>query len=449
MYYKTRRGCKVVPIEPFVIMSGHDSSSGLTRFDTDALLLNRHGLDSHFGGRQSDRQITPCSDLVVVHNFTGQELVKVDPAGIRSTIPAEAMYYQRHNHIFSNHGGLLDDTKLKLEIQCTSAKRSLNDQAVIIKLTSVIGCNVEQVRARVNLLGFPQAVKDTILACSPNGMKVGNTFSFVYEFMLVYLVHASVFDTSHTVVEPQTQVCLSRLKFEDAYGHPLDMREGVSDVSAMENPLAKDQPLYLNAEIVYHHHPFQPRFINTNGRVTVVPQILDTTRDEGFHLTTFRMMENGKGMGYHHHHAPVKHLTEEFGFYKSEELAKNRKTTEQADKANEELANTTSHLKSLKAEAVKDLNSNTRAAYDKMLQLTERSFDDSRSYVQKKLEQDSEALTQAFKTIDKLQEELRDNKRDHEAAMQSRKEFLETIRLVPPLLGVVAAVMAIRKKNQQ
>lgn len=449
MFYKARHGCKVVPVEPFAIMSGHTGSSGFSRIDTDGLLFARHGLETQTVGRTYDRAITACSDLIVVHNFTNQEINKIDPAGVRTTIPHESMYRLRHNHLFSDSGNIPDDIKLKLEHQCTIAKRSLEGCAVIIKLTNVFGANIDQLRNRVASFGFSTQVRDTILNSAPENVRVGNTFSYVYEFMLVYLIHESEFDTCHTVVEPQSQVCLTRLGFDDAYSHPLDQRAGCVDVSSLIDPMSKGQPCYVNLEIVYHNHPFEPRFTNINGKACLVPQNHDTTRDEGFHLTQFRIVKDGKSMAYSQLYLPPDKMNEDNGFYFSAELALQRRTTEQAEKANEELSKSNNILKSLKVDVIKDVSGATKVTYDKLHLLTERSLEETRSYVQKQLDKDNEALLQANKTIEKLQEELRDNKRSHEAAMQSRKELLETIRLVPPLLGVVAAVMAIRKKNQQ
>jgi hypothetical protein len=449
MFYKTRRGCKVVPIEPFVIMSGHNNSNGLSRYDTDALLFNRHGIEINSTGRRSERQITPCSDLIVVHNFTSQELVKVDPTGIRTSIPVESMYNLRYNHLFSNNGGLLDDTKLKLEQQCTSVKKALVDHAAIIKLTSVIGCNIEQLRLRIHSFGFPQAIKDSILETTPQGMRVGNVFSYVYEFMLVYLVSSKEFETNHTIIEPQTQVCLTKLKLDDAYGHPLDIRQDSIDVSCLEDPTSKNQPIYFNAEMVYHHHPFDSRYINTNGKVSLLPQFKDTTREEGFYLTHFRIMENGVGMAYKTNFTPPKGLTEENGFYKSAEFASKRCTTEQAQRTLEELADLHSCMKTFKSEFLKELSSYTKTSIEKMMQLTERSLIETRNYVEKKQEQNLESLDAALKTIDKLQTELKDTKRIHESSMQTKKEIIETLKIVPPILGCIAGVIAMRKKNKQ
>ena len=105
MFYKTRRGCKVVPVEPFVIMSGHDHNTGFSRPDTDALLFNRVGLEMNVT-RGYSRYIAQSSDLVVIHNFTGQDITKVDPAGIRTSIAADNPPFAAMNdRMFSNAHG--------------------------------------------------------------------------------------------------------------------------------------------------------------------------------------------------------------------------------------------------------------------------------------------------------------------------------------------------------
>ena len=450
MFYKTRRGCKVVPVEPFVIMSGHDHNTGFTRPDTDALLFNRVGLEMNVT-RGYSRYIAQSSDLVVIHNFTGQDITKVDPAGIRTSIAADNPPFAAMNdRMFSNAGSLTDDTKQKLDHQCQiNANTNVRDHVVVIKFTNIAAGTVEALRSRTEGLALSDNVKRTILSCLPQNVHKGNTFSYVYEFMLVYLIHKSEFDTVHTVIEPQTQSCLTRLSFENAYGHPLDMRKGLIDVSPLEDPYDPNQPLYLNFFIVYHNHEFDDRFININGRVYLVPQFQDTTRKEGFYISSYHIAENARGMTYEDGFIPLMEMTETNGFYKTAELARTRKSYEQAAKYLDEVIDISKTIKNLKVETSKDVNSHTKATFDKLLQLSERTFTDARAYVQKKYSEHAAYVAQTTSVIEKLQDELRDNKRAHETAMQSRKEVLETIRLVPPLLGCIAAFMAFKKKNQQ
>jgi hypothetical protein len=217
---------------------------------------------------------------------------------LNTTLAKDAVS-RMNDRMFSNAGSLTDDTKQKLDHQCQiNANTNVRDHVVVIKFTNIAASTVEALRSRTEGMALSDKVKRTILSCLPQNVHKGNTFSYVYEFMLVYLIHKSEFDTVHTVIEPQTQSCLTRLSFENAYGHPLDMRKGLIDVSPLEDPYDPNQPLYLNFFIVYHNHEFDDRFININGRVYLVPQFQDTTRKEGFYISSYHIAENARGMTY-------------------------------------------------------------------------------------------------------------------------------------------------------
>lgn len=448
MYYNTRRGSKVVPVEPFVIMINQSSLYGVTGSDADNLFLVKTGLEAIGGARYQDKIVPQSINLTVVHNFTRTQVVTVDPCGIRSTVGVENL--TKVGSGFGARGGQLDDfIKLKLMEQCERNQRTLEDHIAIFKYVCITASSHEEVRMQVEYTGFNNSIKQAILSCEPKKVYKGANHASAYEFMLVYLVSADAFADAHTVIEPQTQVCITKLNIHSAYGHPLDLRASVMDVSALVDVEDRIQPHYMNAELVYHVNKLQDRYININGRVVRLPQVQDSTRPEGFHLTDFHIVENYRGMEHNKHYVPLAQLTESNGFYKTAELARSRKTTEQAERANSMLANAIDLVKSHKTESVKDLDGFAKAAIDKMVLLTERSLGENRAYVEKKQQEYKDNVLQTTKTIEKLQEELRDNKRTHETAMQTRKEVLETIRLVPPLLGCIAAIMAFRKKNQQ
>lgn len=446
MYYNIRRDCKVLRVEPFAIMAGHGTGYGLDSYDVSNILHMSVGLNPARAVGQRETIIPQGYDVVVVHNFTHSEIVKIDTAGMRSVVkPDDILSFG--NYVSGKRSALEDRTKDKLQEVCNYNQVPINNKIVIFKMVSITADTEEGLGIHVTNSNLSASVKETILTCRSKKVIKSCKSVFAFEFMLVFVIDPKEFNTDHTILESQTQVCLSSLPMDASFCHPLDTSLNVVNMHDTDSLSSMHQPLRCNMELVYHRGTFEPRYVNNFGKVSEIPQVWDTTRLEGFHYTVFTKNPKSPHISTFRRCLKLEDLTEANGFYMSHELAATRKTDKQATEIIETLQTLSGSVKSLRNEIIKDLSGFTKASLDKLILITEKSLSESRLYAEKKHAEYNVHLDETSKTIEKLQEELRDNKRTHETAMQSRKEVLETIRLIPPLLGCIAAIMAFKKKK--
>lgn len=448
MYYNTRRGCKVVNIEPFVLMIGHQTAYGISLAKANEILTSHIGTTGGYGYTSDGRTtVSDTAEFTTVFNYTKRDLVRVEPNGMRSKL---------HPHPTNYFAGVVNSAGCNATAEAfaylndshSPYSGKLQGQVLVVRHSFLMADNDTELKQLVGQCFFDnESVMETLFATEPRLFTKVNKRAVGYEFMLVYPIPGELFDSHHTVMESQTLTCLTTMSISKAYAHPLDRRPMVLDVNADQSDLSGNSPLYATFEIVYHDNKMEPRFLNHHGKPCEISQVQDTSRQEGFYLHWFEIAGDGSVMQFNGQYLEKSKINEAHGFYLSFELALARNTLAQAQEMLRLQRQAMDDFKDLRTQVLKDLTSHAKASIERLAQITERSGNEIRAYAEKRVSEHRDEIMKSAQTIEKLQEELRDNKRVHEQVMQSRKEVLETIRLVPPILGVVAALLTLKKKK--
>lgn len=452
MVHTTKEACQdtFTTAQVYTLSSG---AKGLTLADMEAIFGRLARCDSITGGERNAFILeSEDQERTRIFNFTEIPLTKVGQDGIRTVIiPRDPTLFTPFIlPTWSSSTNVNTEAWWTALAKTQTNPHDLLNKIVILRSRFFTGANVHEIQQQLKHSRLAGAERQTLLSSLPfSAYYCGKRIVAVYA-MFMYVLDISDFCGYAHLHERNSGTFLTMNQPFNAPAHPHDVNNTIIDCRPADQAGEEHPPVWLTHRIVFHTQAPRARYLNDHGTILEINPVRDTSTQEGYYKTVVHAAKSSGIPGkVERAFLEMAKLTEETGFYFSAEAAKenlSRQASEKIALANQQSQETLykGWLTQAQADAkqfTQLTKETTSVANDKLRDLLVKNTDAYKTNTDATIKENK----QLHEKLKNMGEELNDAKRTHDKDMAIRKEQLELLKLVPALIAIVTAIIALSK----
>lgn len=456
MGLRTKEACQDAYVLPKVYTLSN-MPHGLTLADMEALFGRLARSDSTTGGDRNTFIVeSEDQERTRVFNFTDYPLTQVGQDGICTLIPT------RDPRVFTPFilPTQKSTTGYNTEAWWTALTKTqensddLLNKIVILRSRFFTGHTLNEIHHQLRQSTLDKTTQQVLLNSQPfSAYYCGKRIVAIYA-MFMYVLDVNDFCGYAHLHERTSGMFLSLKSPQEAPAHPFDVSNDIADNRGADQADMNKPPVWITHRMVYHTHMPRTRYINDGGVVIQIVPERDTTTQEGYYKVVVHARKlSGVPGSVDRIFTPLEKLTEDGGFYYSNDAAKENISRVCSEKL--AIAHQTSQealFKGWLAQMQADAKLAASVAKEHLaaqVQVTRENLtknaDTCKGYCDDLIKENAN-LREKLKTANA---DYNDSKRHHEKDMQDRKEQLELLKLIPAAIAIIAAVLAVTKGKKK
>lgn len=325
---------------------------------------------------------------------------------------------------------------------------------VVARSRFFLGKSIHEIKAQVRMSRIGEDSYDKLLSSTPFTAYYGGKKIQAIYAMFMYVVDYSDFKGYLHLHERSSDTFISICDAISAPAHPWDVSNAIVDCQAVGEATPRRGIPLSTYRLVYHDHQPRKRYIKEGSTIVELVPEKDLTTEEGFYKRFFVPDRPGGVPGYvEYSFVEAAKITEENGFYLTREsAAENRAEAEMIALRKQKQADQEQMLKVW----LSALQADSKAAAAQYKEFYTNCLEREQAEHRQRSEEFDKFVSSTLKErdalnsqIEALKQEASDRKREHEENMLERREMLEALKLIPAILTVVGAFMALSQKGKK
>lgn len=454
MLVQTKEACQEI-FAPAKIFTIERKVGGITLADMEAIFGRLTRADAVTGGIQHTVMLeSENQERTRVFNFTEIPITKIGQDGARHVIlPADVSGYMA---VFTPQSvqGLQTPGWWSALAKTQTKPHDLLDKIVVARSRFFIGNSLVDIKGQLRSSRLSDESFEKLITSTPITAYFGGKRIQAIYAMFMYVIDKADFKGYLHLHERSSDTFVSFYDPILAPSHPWDVCNAVVDCRAVDEPgIRKGLPV-LTYRLVYHDHPPRPRYLKEGSTVVELIPEKDLTTQEGFYKHFFMPDRPNGTPGFHDQSfVPLEKITEDNGFYLSRESAVEDRVLQEiiAQQKQRQIDNE----QTVKA-WIAAVQADAKASQVHYKEFYAECLNTKREAMRKQANEYEQWTNTIAKErdalraqVDQLKIETVASNRVHEEAMQERKEILEALKLIPAVLAVVGAFIAIGQKGKK
>ncbi len=428
---------------------------GITLSDMEAVFGRLVRSDAYTGGDRNTVILeSENQERTRVFNFTEIPITKVGQDGIRQVImPVDPSGFIGSFTPNSTHAPSSPSWWSALA-KTQSKPHDLIGKIVVARSRFFVGKSIHEIKTQLRMSRLGEGSIDKLLSSTPITAYYGGKKIQAIYAMFMYVVDISDFKGYLHLHERSSDTFVSICDAISAPAHPWDVSNAIVDRRVMGEATPRQGVPVVTYRLVYHEHMPRNRYLKEGSTIVELVPEKDLTTEEGFYKQLFVPDRPNGAPGFaDYEFVPTDKITEEAGFYLTREGAvENRKEAEMLSLRKQQQQDQEQILKAW----INSVASDAKAAAAQYKEFYADCLELERQRLRKRNTEYEEFVQTTLKDhralqeqINNLKQEANDRKREHEENMLERKEMLEALKLIPAILTIAGAFMALTQKGKK
>ncbi len=454
MVVQTKEACQEI-FAPAQIFTIARVVGGITLSDMEAVFGRLVRTDAYSGGDHGTVILdSENQERTRVFNFTEIPITKVGQDGIRQVImPVDPSGFIGS---FTPSSGRAPNSPAWWSALAKTQNKphDLINKIVVTRSRFFLGKSIHEIKSQLRMSRMSEDSVDKLLSSTPFTAYYGGKKIQAIYAMFMYVVDINEFKGYLHLHERSTDTFISICDPVNAPAHPWDVANAIIDCRAVGEPLPRQGVPLLTYRLVYHEHLPRKRYLKEGSTIVELVPEKDLTTEEGFYKQLY-VPDRADGVpGYAKYtFLPMEKVTEEEGFYITREGAIENKLEAEMLAARKQQQNDQEQLiktwiASSQADA-KAASAQYKEFYTSCLEMERDKLRKQSAEFEQFAQTTIKERAALQEQINNLKAEANDRKREHEENMLERKEMLEALKLIPAILTVVGAFMALNQKGKK